>query len=42
MSGCLPAGTRVRASVLSGRGNLIGLYENAGMFFLAATFNWKL
>ena len=26
---------------LGGRGNLDGAFERSGMFFLAATFNWK-
>ena len=27
---------------VGGRGTLFGSYQNVGMFFLAATFNWKL
>ena len=26
---------------LGGRGNLVGSYDNVGIFFLAANFNWK-
>ena len=28
--------------VAGGRGSLVGSYQDVGMFFLAATFNWKL
>jgi long-chain fatty acid transport protein len=27
---------------LGGRGSLVGSFDNVGMYFLAATFNWKL
>jgi hypothetical protein len=27
--------------VLGGRGNLVGSYPDAGIFFLAANFTWK-
>jgi long-chain fatty acid transport protein len=27
---------------LGGRGNLVGTYDNTGVFFIAANFNWKL
>jgi long-chain fatty acid transport protein len=27
---------------LGGRGNLVGAYDNTGIFFIAANFNWKL
>ena len=26
---------------LGGRGNLVGSYNNTGIFFIAANFNWK-
>jgi len=26
---------------LGGRGDLVGSYENAGVFFMSANFNWK-
>jgi tRNA U55 pseudouridine synthase TruB len=26
---------------LGGRGNLVGSYDNTGIFFIAANFNWK-
>jgi len=25
-----------------GRGNLVGSFDGVGMYFVAATFNWKL
>jgi hypothetical protein len=27
---------------LGGRGSLVGSFDNVGMYFLSATFNWKL
>jgi long-chain fatty acid transport protein len=33
--------TRAVPVVEGGRGSLVGSYDNVGMYFLAATFNWK-